>query len=622
MMHKPFSALLGALLFCLGSFGVLAQNTIGTLAYEPDLASDGYTLIYPHNQPDVMLLNFCGEVVHRWGNDSLRRPGNVAYLRANGDLIRTSRPAFFGNDAIWAGGGGATIERLTWDGDLLWGVTHNDSTGRLHHDIAPMPNGHVLAIAWERVDSAEAAANGRLPELLEDGELWSERIIEYAPDGNGGAEEVWTWRVWDHLIQDVDSTLLNYGVVADHPDKVDINFGTPQNAAPDWLHINSIDFNPMTGEILLSVPTFDELWILQHGVADEGLKWRWGNPEAHDAGGPEDQKLHYQHDAHWLIEPWLQGAQDAGKIGVFNNSNPSLVGPYSSAHLIDASPDASGNYPTDEATGALLPASFDWTWTQTPPQDFYSSGLSSFQRLPNGNNLLLAGRSGQILEYTPDGDLAWAYTVPLQSGQPATQGDALGVNANLTFRAVRYPGIFPAFADVDLSNGEAIELNPDPLDICSCALSVVLNLETSGPGIADIDVMGGTPDYTFIWYDDTGFAVGNEEDLTGDFPTGTYFVTVTDAAGCSATLSVDFLVSGVEGQADLRPWKVYPNPATDGFFLKGVPANADVQLRNAQGQRVDVVAGQDGWHGFGPNLAPGIYFIQVGLQRQPLLILP
>ena len=91
-------------------------------------------------------------------------------------------------------------------------------------------------------------------------------------------------------------------------------------------------------------------------------------------------------------------------------------------------------------------------------------------------------------------------------------------------------------------------------------------METSGPGIADIDVMGGTPDYTFIWYDDTGFAVSNEEDLTGDFPTGTYFVTVTDAAGCSATLSVDFLVSGVEGQADLRPWKGLSSPLASGKF--------------------------------------------------------
>ena len=39
---------------------VWAQNTVGTTAYDPTNALDGYTLIYPHNQPHTYLLNMCG----------------------------------------------------------------------------------------------------------------------------------------------------------------------------------------------------------------------------------------------------------------------------------------------------------------------------------------------------------------------------------------------------------------------------------------------------------------------------------------------------------------------------------------------------------------------------------
>ncbi len=36
-----------------------AQNTIGTTDYSPDLAAEGYTLLYPHNQPHVYLVKSC-----------------------------------------------------------------------------------------------------------------------------------------------------------------------------------------------------------------------------------------------------------------------------------------------------------------------------------------------------------------------------------------------------------------------------------------------------------------------------------------------------------------------------------------------------------------------------------
>ena len=151
-----------AFLFCHISFSMLlfGQNTIGVIDFQPDLVEDGYTLVYPHNQPNVYLLDMCGEVVHTWTNADTLRPGNVAYLQENGDIVLTYRPQIFANDPIWAGGGGATVERRTWDNEVLWSYTLNDSTGRLHHDIEVKPDGNVFAIAWEHFSAAEALEAG------------------------------------------------------------------------------------------------------------------------------------------------------------------------------------------------------------------------------------------------------------------------------------------------------------------------------------------------------------------------------------------------------------------------------------------------------------------------------
>lgn len=182
---------------------LFAQNTVGTIAYDPALYTEGYTMIYPHNQNRAMLLNACGEVVHDWTVAEDRRPGNTAYLQPNGDIIMTSRPASVSNDPIWAGGGGATIERRTWDNEVLWSYTANNDSLRLHHDFTVTPQGNVIAICWEVLDSLECIENGRDPQLLETGELWSDKLIELQPDGMGGVDIVWEWRAWDHLVQDL-----------------------------------------------------------------------------------------------------------------------------------------------------------------------------------------------------------------------------------------------------------------------------------------------------------------------------------------------------------------------------------------------------------------------------------
>ena len=194
-----------------------AQNTVGTLSLDEEQTYQGYNLIFPHNQPNVYLLDLCGQIVHQWTDDDQYRPGNSAYLLENGDLLKGKRGAVPVNDPIWAPGGGAIVEQVTWDNTLIWSFELNDSTDRLHHDFEPIPNGNVLMIAWERKTLDEAIEVGRDTALLAQDFITPDYILEYNPTLDS---IVWRWNAWDHLIQDINSSLDNFGVVQDHPEKL------------------------------------------------------------------------------------------------------------------------------------------------------------------------------------------------------------------------------------------------------------------------------------------------------------------------------------------------------------------------------------------------------------------
>ena len=55
--------------------------------------------------------------------------------------------------------------------------------------------------------------------------MWPDEIIEIEPVGSDSANIVWEWRFWDHIIQDVDPNLPNYGVISEHPERININIG-------------------------------------------------------------------------------------------------------------------------------------------------------------------------------------------------------------------------------------------------------------------------------------------------------------------------------------------------------------------------------------------------------------
>jgi hypothetical protein len=446
----------------------MSQNTVGTISYNEEESFEGYNLIYPHNQSTVFLINSCGEVVHSWTDEDEFRPGNTAYILENGNLVKTKRGNSPINDPIWAGGGGETVEVRDWNNNLISSFDLNDEKARLHHDIAITENGNILMIAWELKTLEEALSSGRNPDLLASNVLWSEMILEWDPSSD---EIVWEWHAWDHLIQDFDSTRSNFGTVSDHPELIDINYDE-HDGHQDWLHINSIDYNPVLDQIVMSVPYFNELWIIDHSTStmeassstggDSGkggnLIYRWGNPAAYQMGSLENKELFFQHDVKWVDPNASSDSNDFGLLSLYNNRVDER---FSSIHTLQTDYDPiSGSYSFID--GIFAPIDFEVSVIHPDTSSFaVSSGLSSAQFLPNGNTLTLSGRWGYAFELNAINELVWEYRVPLRGGSPIEQGTELSINNNITFRIDRYPLDFPGFNGRELVPGNRLELNPN-----------------------------------------------------------------------------------------------------------------------------------------------------------------
>jgi hypothetical protein len=465
--------------------GLLAQNTLGLLSYQTSKSVDGYNLIYPHRQPNVYLLDNCGEIVHSWTDELQYVPGNTAHLLEDGRLVKTKRlqnaPV---NDPIWAGGGGAIVEIRNWENELLWSFEQNDSLRRLHHAVEPMPNGNILMISWELKTEEEAIAAGRNPALMSQGKLWPDYLLEVDPNTDS---IVWEWHAWDHLVQDFDPSKANYGDPAEHPELIDFNYDTSEGH-PDWMHVNAVDYNPELDQVMISVPTFSEVWIIDHSTTTEeaaghtggnsgkggDLLYRWGNPLTYRQGDADDQRLFYPHDLHWVEHPNYQGT-----IAAYNNRVEVTL-----STAVFFTPDfdtLSQQYPFTEA-GLWGPADVDRTVLHPDTLPMHSPILSSIQVLPNENLLLCTGRRGYLFELTPDNEVVWEYLVPLQAGSIASQGTELGINDNLTFNVKRYLPDYPAFEGKSLTPTGFIELEPNE-DFCN-ELTSVTNPETTAPEVS------------------------------------------------------------------------------------------------------------------------------------------
>ncbi len=457
--------------FILCSLSNLAvSQTIGLIKND-QRSLNGYTLLAPTAAKESYLLDNCGRVVHQWQH--LYNPGMVTYLLEDGRLLRTARIA---SDGFNGGGIGGRIEIYSWEGELEWGFDVASPNYHQHHDVEYMPNGNILVIAWERIPSDLVLNGGRDPEFIPENGLWPDMVFELKPIGDNDAEIVWEWHLWDHIVQDFDPNLLNYGVISEHPELFNVNFlggntGTG-NAQSDWVHVNAIDYNPNLDQIMLCSRTMGEVWVIDHSTTTEeaasheggnagkggDFLYRWGNPSAYESGAQSTRFFYGQHDAQWIPE----GLPGAGNMLIYNNNGPaSALGIQSQSIEWIAPIDSNGEY--QMINGRFGPETFEWFYGGGDNHiEFFSPRVSGTQRLENGNTLICDGDSGRIFEIDADEKLVWDYINPLRGSNPLNQGD--DPIQNDLFRAYRYGEDYPAFEGKDLNPREVLEAMPIPSD--------------------------------------------------------------------------------------------------------------------------------------------------------------
>jgi hypothetical protein len=465
-------------------------QTMGVFINDTANTFKGYTLFAPKQNTMTYLINNEGRKVHEW-TASTYAPGQAVYLLENGNLLRTCMT----QGSLGTGGGeGGRIEEYNWNDSLVWSMDYSTTTYMQHHDIKMLPNGNIIMLVVQKKTVAEVIAAGFDTSKMQEPD-WSQKqimlpdaVVEIQPTYPSGGTVVWSWNVWDHLVQDFDASKQNYGVPGSHPELIDCD-GDHRNLPIFWNHMNSIDYNPALDQIALSVRGNSEVWIIDHsttaaqssghtgGTHGKGgdLLYRFGNPVTYGQGNASNQMFFEQHDAEWI----KSDCPGAGDIMCFNNG---VNRNYSTIDEITPPVDGGGNYTYVTGT-AYGPATLTWTYQATPPSSLYALDISGAQRLQNGNTLIDNGPLGTLIEVTAAGLVVWKYINPVTNAGPLTQGDSIPHNypghpdetLNSIFRVYRYPATYSGFTGHTLTPGDFVELYPASINDEGSQLPAIQN---------------------------------------------------------------------------------------------------------------------------------------------------
>ena len=360
---------------------------------ESKLENNSLVLAIENAGKAAYLLTKQGQRAYEWEfNANL---GNDLELLPNGKLLgmfKVEDPQFS------FGGYGGIIKIMDTNAEEEWEYNYSSEDFLAHHDAEMLPNGNVLFLVWERTSVSEAQALGINAHF----DTFTEALIEVNPVSN---EIVWEWHSLDHLVQDVDSNLPNFGIINENPQLIDHNYNIlVDEYGGDIMHANGIDYDEDNDLIFVSVNFYGEVWVIDHSTTSTeagthtggnygkggDLIYRFGNPEAynHDYGTQLFHKVHFPN----LLENNVPGQ---GNMLVFVNGSEqqSTVYELRLPETYELKLDQS-NEP-------------EVVWSFSHPE-LYAAIISGAVRLENGNTLICEGDFG-FWEVTQDKEVVWKY---------------------------------------------------------------------------------------------------------------------------------------------------------------------------------------------------------------------
>ncbi|MFN8299656.1 MAG: aryl-sulfate sulfotransferase [Chitinophagales bacterium] len=452
-----------------------------------------YTIIPVQNQTTVKLIDTSNVVYKTWtltGNN-----GYSAYMLPGRVMMRSVTVS---NSTFQGGGMTGKVQKVDWNGTVIWDYTYSTSTYCMHHDFCPMPNGNVLLISYESKTAAEVTAAGCSTSHI----MWPDKIVEVQPTGATTGTVVWEWHAWDHLVQNYDASKANYGVVNEHPELFNLNYNNTSNTK-DWMHMNGIDYNAELDQITFSCHNLNELYVIDHstttaqaashsgGNSGKGgdLLYRWGNPAAYSATNGTNY-FHTVHDAHFVPSTYPKGGYLVG----YNNNG--ISNSQSSVDLV--SPPYSGyKYTMPSPVGASYTP---LTYTYRHACNGHNSNMGNSEQFPNGNMLVCIAQSGTVYEIDSNGTQLWSYTATGTIPQ-----------------AHRYTECF--------INGPSVTAAATAPTICAGTSTALSATATNGTT------------YSYAWSSSpAGFSSASQNPTVSPTATTIYTVTVTSGS-CTATAS-------------------------------------------------------------------------------------
>ncbi len=300
-----------------------------------------------------------------------------------------------------------------------------DGVARQNHDWARLPNGNTLLLVT-------------IPHAVEElgpQELGDKGIYEVDPAG----AIVWKWVAGEHLDEfgfSPEGVHYLREKLAHNPEEIwgVLEVNDLQVVRPNrWFDAGDSRFDPEN--LIFDSRKGNFIAIIEKRTGK--IVWRLG-PEFPGSEYAQDQRildktlprpvdqLSGQHDA-YIIPKGLPGA---GNLLVFDDQGgagfpPASLGIYAGSRILEIDP---------------VKKEIVWQYTGAdsgrPVWSFFSSFISSAQRLSNGNTLIDEGMDGRFFQITPNGDIVWEY-VPSYAGKRQVGGKAF--LDSLVFRAQAVP---------------------------------------------------------------------------------------------------------------------------------------------------------------------------------------